>query len=147
MSNKDIVDWFKQRFETERLQDRLVVADSAEPKSIAEISAYGINITPCKKGKDSVRQGIQLVQDQPISVTKRSVNLIKEYRNYLWATDKNGKYLQPNEPVKGNDHCLDAIRYGMETLGRLKQETSYWDRVFSEELDSSSKTKIINKGR
>lgn len=127
MSNKDIVDTIKQ------MDDKMVVADSAEPKSIDEIKSYGINIQPCKKGRDSVRQGIQLVQDQPISVTKRSVNLIKEYRNYLWATDKNGKFIKPNEPCKGWDHLLDAIRYGMETLGRIKQEQPYWDRVW--ELD------------
>jgi len=148
MSNKDIVDTFKQIMENDKSKDRLVIADSAEPKSIDEIRAYGINIQPCKKGKDSVRQGIQLVQDQPISITKRSVNLIKEYRNYLWATDKNGKYLQPNEPIKGNDHGLDAIRYAMETLGRLKQEENYWDRVFKDELlESKGIKKIINKGK
>ena len=147
MSNKDIVDTLKQIFENDKQQDRLVIADSAEPKSIDEIKVYGINIIPCKKGKDSVRQGVQLVQDQPISVTKRSINLIKEYRNYLWATDKNGKYLQPNEPIKGNDHCMDAIRYAMETLGRLKQEEDYWDRVFEDELKPQSKQKMINKGR
>lgn len=141
MSNKDIVDTLKA------LEDRLVIADSAEPKSIDEIAAYGINIQPCKKGKDSVRQGIQLVQDQPISVTKRSTNLIKEYRNYLWATDKDGKYLQPNEPIKGNDHSLDAARYAMETLGRIKQEVSYWDRIYAEELDPRVKIQQINKGK
>jgi len=133
MSNKDIVDFLKT------LTDKLVIADSAEPKSIAEIAAYGINIQPCKKGKDSVRNGIQLIQDQPISVTKGSVNLIKEFRNYLWAKDKNDKLITPNQPIKGNDHCLDAIRYKMETLGRLKQESSYWDRVFKEELDIKKK--------
>ncbi len=147
MSNKDIVDTLKQLIEGDKQLDRLVMADSAEPKSIDEIKAYGINIMPCKKGKDSVRQGIQLVQDQPIAITKRSVNVIKEYRNYLWAQDKDGKYIQPNEPVKGNDHGLDAIRYAMETLGRLKKEVEYWDRIFEEELNYQAKEKTINKGR
>lgn len=140
MSNKDIVDTLKT------FEDKLVIADSAEPKSIDEIRAYGINIQPCKKGKDSVRQGIQLVQDQRISVTKRSLSLIKEYRNYLWATDKDGRYLQPNQPVKGNDHGLDAIRYKLETLGRLKQEENYWDRLFKDELHPEQVKKQINKG-
>jgi len=147
MSNKDIVDILKQIFESNNQQDRLIIADNAEPKSIDEIKAYGINMVPCKKGKDSVRQGIQLVQDQPISITKRSVNLIKEYRNYLWATDKNGKYLQPNEPIKSNDHCMDAIRYAMETLGRLKQEADYWDRIFEDELKPQNKKTNLNKGK
>ena len=129
MSNKEIADTLKI------MPERLIVADSAEPKSIDEIRSYGINIQPCQKGKDSVRAGIQLIQDQPISITKQSVNGIKEYRNYLWATDRLGKLLSPNEPEKGNDHFLDAVRYGMETLGRLKQEVSYWDRIWAKELD------------
>jgi len=107
MSNKDIVDTLKN------LTIKLVIADSAEPKSIDEIRSYGINIQPCKKGKDSIRNGIQIIQDNQISITKRSVNGIKEYRNYLWATDKNGMFMSPNEPEKGNDHFLDAIRYAM----------------------------------
>jgi phage terminase large subunit len=92
----------------------LTVADSAEPKSIDEIQAYGVTITPCDKGKDSVRQGIQLVQAQRISMTKRSVNIIREYRNYLWATDKNGKIL--NEPEHTFSHSMDAIRYALSNL-------------------------------
>ena len=136
MSNKDIADTLKN------MEAKLVVADSAEPKSIDEISAYGINIQPCEKGKDSVRTGIQLIQDQPISITKRSINGIKEYRNYLWKTDRNGKLISPNEPEKVNDHFLDAMRYAMNTLGRLKQEVSYWDRVFEEELTGIKKVKF-----
>lgn len=92
----------------------LVVADSAEPKSIDEIAIYGVNITPANKGKDSVNHGIQLVQDQRISITKRSVNIIKEYRNYLWKIDKDGKIL--DVPEGGFDHTLDAGRYAMETM-------------------------------
>ena len=94
--------------------DVLVIADSAEPKSIDEIREYGVNIIGASKGKDSVRNGIQLVQDQRISVTKRSVNVIKEYRNYLWATDKDGKVL--NEPEHQFSHSQDAIRYGFSFL-------------------------------
>jgi phage terminase large subunit len=146
MSNKDIVDTLKQ-ITGEKLKDKMVIADSAEPKSIDEIRAYGLNIQPCTKGKDSVRSGIQLVQDQPISVTKRSVNLIKEYRNYLWATDKDGKYIQPNEPIKGNDHTLDAVRYAFETLGRLKQELNYWDRIWEKELNPQVQVENYNKGK
>lgn len=101
----------------------LTIADSAEPKSIEEIRLYGINIIACVKGGDSVRQGIQFVQDQRISVTKRSVNLIKEYRNYFWRTDKNGKQL--NEPEPGFDHCNDAIRYAFSSYRpiRIKRPT------------------------
>lgn len=92
----------------------LVVADSAEPKSIDEIASYGISMLPSQKGQGSVLQGIQYVQDQKISVTKRSINIAKEYRNYLWKTDKEGKVI--NTPESGWDHSMDAIRYGLESL-------------------------------
>lgn len=91
----------------------LVIADSAEPKSIDEIAGYGITIAPATKGPDSVRQGIQVVQDQRISFTKRSHNLAKEYRNYLWRKDRDGKTLSPNVPESGFDHLNDALRYAI----------------------------------
>lgn len=91
-----------------------VIADSAEPKSIDEIKEYGVNVIPANKGKGSINQGIQYIQDQKISMTKRSTNLIKEYRNYLWKTDKDGKIL--TIPEGGLDHALDAVRYAMETI-------------------------------
>lgn len=95
----------------------LVRADSAEPKSIDEIINYGVNVVACQKGAGSVTQGIQHLQSQRISMTKRSVNLIKEYRNYMWDTDKDGRTL--NVPMKGMaDHLLDAARYGMEGIGQ-----------------------------
>lgn len=111
MSNRAIADQLKL------LDKALVVADSAEPKSIAEIKDdYKINITGATKGKGSVLQGIQFIQDQRISVTKRSLNIIKEYRNYLWQTDKDGKII--NEPQGFMDHMMDAIRYGMDKFQR-----------------------------
>ena len=142
MSNKAIADVLKV------LPEKLTVADSAEPKSIDEISSYGLNLQACKKGRDSVRSGIQLIQDQPISVTKRSINLIKEYRNYMWKYDANGLLISPNMPEKGGDHLLDALRYGMEGLGRLKQEVDYWDRIWEKELSPIQKLKNkFNRGR
>ena len=92
----------------------MVVADSAEPKSIDEIKMYNVPIFPCQKGADSINQGIQLVQGLNISVTKRSVNLLKEYRNYLWQEDKDGKII--NKPNPGGDHLLDAVRYAISSL-------------------------------
>jgi len=92
----------------------LVFADSAEPKSIDEISEYGVNIIGATKGKDSVNQGIQFVQDQKILMTKRSLNLIKEYRNWMWMTDKNGKIL--NKPEDIFNHLMDAVRYALSYL-------------------------------
>lgn len=108
LTNKQIADLIIN------LPQTLTIADSAEPKSIDEIKSYGVNIIPCVKGRDSVKQGIQYVQNQRISVTKRSTNLIKEYRNYLWETDKDGKII--NEPIGIFNHCMDAIRYGFDGL-------------------------------
>ncbi len=107
MKNQAIADLIKNLVEPQIL----VIADSSEPKSIDEIKEYGINIIGSTKGQGSVNQGIQFVQNQRISVTKRSVNLIREYRNYLWKTDRDGKIL--NIPEAGLDHALDAIRYGI----------------------------------
>lgn len=108
LSNKQIADILQN------IDRALVIADSAEPKSIDEIRSYGINILPCVKGKDSINQGIQYVQDQRISVTKRSSNLIQEYNRYLWQVDKLDKII--NVPESGFDHAMDAIRYGMDAM-------------------------------
>lgn len=105
LSNKAIADILTNQ------EQVLTIADAAEPKSIDELCSYGHNVLPCVKGQGSVTQGIQLVQSQRISVTKRSLNIIKEYRNYLWRTDKNDKIL--NQPEDGNDHMMDAIRYAV----------------------------------
>lgn len=105
MSNKSIADIFIN------IPKALIIADSQEPKSIAEIKSYGLTIVPCQKGSDSILHGIQYVQGQTISITKQSVNLIKEYRSYLWMQDNDGKYI--NEPEGVNDHLMDALRYAI----------------------------------
>lgn len=105
MKNMQIADTLLNR------PQAVVVADSAEPKSIDDISDRGVNIVPVEKGPDSVRNGINKVQEQKISVTKRSLNIIKEYRNYLWKVDRNGKVLSPNVPEDSFNHTMDAIRY------------------------------------
>lgn len=114
LSNRQIAEVIKN------LEDTLCVADSAEPKSIDEIKDYGINIIGAQKGPGSITQGIQYVQDQRISVTKHSLNILKEYRNYLWQTDKNGKTI--NVPEGGFDHTMDAIRYGFDSFRPMEEE-------------------------
>ena len=93
----------------------LTIGDSAEPKSIAELRTYGINIIGCKKGKDSVIHGIHAVQEQSIFVTKRSVNVWKEYMNYLFLVDKDGRVLNTEDP-KCSNHHMAGFRYGMSSL-------------------------------
>jgi len=108
LSNKQIADILNNQ------PKALVIADSAEPKSIDEISSYGVSIIPSLKGQGSVLKGIQYVQDQRVSLTKRSLNTIKEYRNYLWQTDKEGKII--NVPDIGFDHHMDDIRYAINSI-------------------------------
>lgn len=110
MSNRRLA----QFLETLDNPNTLVYADSAEPKSIDELLELGIQVIPADKGPGSINRGIAFIQDQRISVTKRSVNLIKEYRKYMWMFDKNGKQLDKAED--GFDHALDAARYAMESL-------------------------------
>ena len=118
LSNKDIADLFKNQ------PKALIIADSAEPKSIAEIKSYGLTILPAQKGKGSVLQGIQWVQDQRISVTKPSTNILKEYRNYLWMTDRlSGKTI--NEPQGFLDHAMSAGRYGMDSFRKTSGKMNY----------------------
>lgn len=108
------------------LPQALIISDSAEPKSIAEIGEHGLSILPARKGKDSIVHGIQFVQQQRISVTKASTNLIKEYRNYMWLVSKDDKTL--NEPAPGFDHCMDAIRYAItSTVADIEEEVSVPD--------------------
>ncbi len=92
----------------------LVIADSAEPKSIDELTSYGVLVQPSEKGRDSINQGIQFVQNQRISVTKRSINIWKEYRNYMWQTDRDGKII--NVPDVLYNHAMDAIRYAISSF-------------------------------
>ena len=108
MSNKMIIDVVKP-------YQSLVVCDSAEPKSIAELRLSNIKAMPCVKGADSVINGIQKVQAlDKFFVTQRSVNTIKELRGYTWITDKNNQ--QINEPIGVNNHAMDSMRYILSYL-------------------------------
>jgi len=86
-----------------------IIADSAEPKSIEELRRMGFRVTPAAKGEDSIRNGIDIIQRHDLAVTDTSLNLIKELRNYKWATDKAGKTL--NVPIKLYNHAIDGVRY------------------------------------
>jgi len=87
----------------------LIVADSAEPKSIEELRRYGWTIDGVKKGKDSVMFGINLLKGYAINVHSSSKNLIKELEQYKWKVNKNGDSL--NIPIDSHNHAIDALRY------------------------------------
>jgi len=89
----------------------IIYADSAEPKSIAELTSYGHLILPAKKGKDSIIYGINLINQNKIYITKTSYNIIKELQNYTWLKNKEGETL--NKPLDAFNHCIDAMRYAL----------------------------------
>lgn len=89
-----------------------ITADSAEPKSIDELRSLGLYIHGAKKGKDSINNGIQWIQDLEIIVHPRCVNFLTEISNYMWKSDRFGKKL--NEPIDDFNHLMDAMRYALE---------------------------------
>ena len=103
LMNNDIANLVKEQ------RNGFIYADSAEPKSIAELKRYGLKIRGADKGRDSIMYGIGLLQEKNILVTKRSLNIIKELRNYRWALDKEGNKL--NKPIDAFNHAVDAMRY------------------------------------
>ena len=96
-----------------------VIADSADPRLIQEIHNGGIRIYPVAKGSGSIIAGIEKMKDMELFVTERSYNLQNELRNYIWARDLEGRYV--NEPEDHDNHCIDASRYFVlgELLGRI----------------------------
>lgn len=89
-----------------------ITADSAEPKSIDELKGMGLRISGAKKGKDSINNGIQWIQDLEIIIHPRCVSFLTEISLYQWKRDKFGKPL--NEPEDDNNHLMDAMRYALE---------------------------------
>lgn len=89
-----------------------ITADSAEPKSIDELNTLGLRVTGAKKGKDSILNGIQWIQDLKIIIHPRCVNFLTEISNYTWDKDKFGK--TQNKPIDDFNHLMDAMRYGLE---------------------------------
>jgi len=108
MLNSDIVRRCKQIG-----MNGVIVADSAEPKTIQDLKNGGLKIQEALKGSDSIKFGIDKMQDVVIHITKRSTNLKTELQKYKWATDKDGKSL--NVPIDAYNHSIDGIRYFYQT--------------------------------
>mgnify|MGYP004553658935 CR=1 FL=1 len=89
-----------------------ITADSAEPKSIDELKSLGLRAYAAQKGKDSVQNGVQWIQDLEIIIHPRCVNFLTEISNYTWDKDKFGNKL--NAPIDDFNHLMDAMRYGLE---------------------------------
>ena len=109
LTNEDISD----RIRAMGYSKEKIKADSAEPKSIDRLSTLGIRrIVGARKGKDSINNGIDFIQDFKIIIHPKCSNFIKEISNYRWDVDKNGRKL--NKPVDDYNHLMDAMRYAME---------------------------------
>lgn len=117
--NSDISDLLK----TNGVND-IVYADSAEPKSIAELNSYGHNVLPVSKGRDSIVYGLNLINQNKVYVTSRSKNLINELRNYIWMTDKQGNKL--NKPIDAYNHAIDAMRYAITSQLENPNKGTYY---------------------
>ena len=116
MTNKMISDMIKYK----GYSKEMIIADSSEPKSIDDIQRNGIyRILPAKKGKDSILNGIQFIQDFKIYVHPKCENTIVELSNYVWS---NKEGVNINKPIDEYNHLMDALRYALEPikLGRNK---------------------------
>jgi phage terminase large subunit len=98
------------------------IADSAEPKSIQELSSLGMKIIGATKGADSIMYGIQRMQENNFYVTSNSLNIIKELRAYTWAVDREGNKL--NKPIDNFNHAIDGIRYFFTSKPKAKAPRS-----------------------
>lgn len=106
--NKDIA----KKIESMGYRKEVITCDSAEPKSIEELKQLGLKVKGARKGKDSINNGIQFIQDYKIYIKPRCNNFITEISNYSWKKDKFGKSI--NEPEDEFNHLMDALRYGIE---------------------------------
>ena len=110
MTTSDLSNHFKQ----ENVGRNPIYFDAAEPRLIDELRRMGHNIQPSLKGRDSVNAGIDLLKRFKIHLVGSDDNLIMEFRNYKWVTDKTGKLT--NTPVDKNNHLIDAVRYATYSI-------------------------------
>ena len=107
LTNQDIARWMGElglKWADE------IIADN-QPKCIYEIKKEGFNIQATYKGRDSIMAGLDILKRYQLNVTKRSVNLIRELKNYKWKEDQAGK--ATNEPIDKFNHAIDAARYAV----------------------------------
>ena len=122
MLNADIIKEIKRHPEG---TTRKCWSENAEPKTVREIRNAGIPILATKKGAGSVVDGIQFMQGLVIYITEHSVNFIKEFDNYTWMQDKDGRWL--NVPVDDYNHGIDGARYVCynELMGKRNKEQEH----------------------
>ena len=109
LTNSDLIELLKMKVD----KNAQIYADSSEPQRIDEIYKAGFNIYPANK---DIKFGINKVKEYKLHILEDSTNTIKEIRSYKWREDKEGRILE--EPVKFNDHSMDAIRYAIASKER-----------------------------
>lgn len=112
LTNAELIDLLKEKID----RNVSIYADSAEPQRIEEIYQAGFNVYSSEK---DVSFGINRVKQYKMHILEDSVNLIKEIRSYKWKEDKEGRILE--EPVKFNDHAMDAMRYALASLQKTNR--------------------------
>lgn len=118
LKTRDLADLMK---EAGVRKDVAIYCDSADPKYRDELNEYGYSVISALKGADSIKFGISLLQQDTFYVTKKSIETIKELRQYCWKTDKNGKQL--NAPIDAFNHAMDALRYfAMMMISRVTSQ-------------------------
>jgi phage terminase large subunit len=116
LTNAELIDLLKEKID----RGVSIYADSAEPQRIEEIYQAGFNVYSSEK---DVSFGINRVKQYKMHILEDSVNLIKEIRSYKWKEDKEGRILE--EPVKFNDHAMDAMRYALASIHK-QSEVLMW---------------------
>ena len=91
--------------------NEMIIADSAEPKSIVELAKDGWRVKKSLKGQDSINQGIDAIKRYKLKVDAASPNLCKELGSYRWERDKEDRPM--NKPIDMYNHCMDAMRYAL----------------------------------
>ena len=119
MTNGDIAEFIKDN----KLQDRIIYCDSAEPKSIEELKRWGLTAKPAIKGPGSISAGISLLKEYQVILSKESKNAINEYYSYSWDELKDGTLINKPKPNQA-DHFCDSLRYGV--YSRYKNRTEFY---------------------
>ena len=153
LTNNDISDKLKPI--TKDAPHSMIVADSAEPKSIVEIRQKGHFILPCVKGPDSVNHGIQRIKQYRLMVDYNSPKLQKELGAYKWAENKDGTLKRPPKPVDYNNHLIDALRYvvtkikgmqgvSLDIIDREEETKTYFDEAGFKTHDKPTETQDVD---
>ena len=95
----------------------LILADCAEPRLIQELRIAGFNVVPCRKGKDSIKNGLARLNEKCVISQQVDADMHRELNNYVWNDKKS------NTPIDNYNHAIDALRYGYD---ELTKDTSFF---------------------